>query len=60
LAVRVAEYLGQGCVPQRVDGVLATHGDDASSYSLGSGPLFVPTPLYLRHPDITISGSVSP
>lgn len=60
LAVRVAEYLGQGRVPQRVDGVLATHGDDASSYSLGSGPLFVPTPLYLRHPDITISGSVSP
>ena len=59
LAARVAKFLEQGCRPQRVDGALAVHGDDGSSYSLNSGPLFVPSPLYLRQPDITIAGSAS-
>lgn len=59
LAARVARFLDQGCAAQRVDGVLAAHGNDGLSFSLDSGPLFVPTPLYLRQPDITIAESAS-
>ena len=60
MAVRVAGFVDDGLEPQRVDDELAVHGSDASTYALGPGPLFWPTPLYLRQPDITIAGLATP
>lgn len=60
MAVRVFEFLESGCTPQKVNADLVPHGRDAANYQLGPGPLFVPTPLYLRQPDITVSKSVTP
>ncbi len=59
-AVRVAGFIDDGHVPQPVDDELAVHGSDASTFALGQGPLFLPTPLYLRQPDITIAGPAAP
>jgi tRNA threonylcarbamoyl adenosine modification protein YeaZ len=58
LAAHVAGFIDQGCTPQPVEPVLVEHGGDASSFSLEQGPLFTPTPLYLRKPDATIAGSL--
>lgn len=53
LAHEVARLLASGATVQEVDGTLVPHGHDAREFALGAGPLFYPTPLYLRQPDIT-------
>lgn len=60
LAHEVAVLLASGAGLHRVEGSLVPHGSDAHDFALGAGPLFHPTPLYLREPDITVrSGSTS-
>jgi len=60
LAHEVAVLLASGVGPHHVEGALVPHGSDAHDFALGAGPLFHPTPLYLRQPDITLpSGSRS-
>jgi len=60
MAVRVARFMQEGCTPQQIDADFVAHGDDASNFSLGPGPLFTATPLYLRKPDVTISATGTP
>lgn len=59
LAMRVAQFLEQGHTVNPVSSQFVAHGANAASYSLGVGPLFTPTPLYLREPDITRPNSTT-
>lgn len=54
LAHEVAVLLASGVKPHPVEGALVPHGNDAQNFALGTGPLFHPTPLYLRQPDVTL------
>lgn len=55
MAHRVAQLREIGTPVVDPHAHLVPHGDDASSSTLSAGPLFVPTPLYLRQPDVTLS-----
>lgn len=60
MAHHVAVLLDSGAQTHEVSGTLVPHGENAEGFTLGPGPLFVPTPLYLRQPDITLpAGSVT-
>lgn len=59
LASRVARLLADGHEPQSVNEDFVPHGADAAGYTLGTGPLFTPSPLYLRQPDVTIAGGAA-
>lgn len=54
LAHEVAVLLASGVKPRPVEGALVPHGNNAQNFALGTGPLFHPTPLYLRQPDVTL------
>lgn len=58
MACEVARLLDQGLVAIDPRPVLVPHGDGAENAELPAGPLFTPTPLYLRQPDVTLSGGV--
>jgi len=55
MAHHVGREISLGVIAVEAHPVLVPHGDDASLHELGAGPLFTPTPLYLRQPDVTLS-----
>ena len=55
LAHRVAKFLAEGSVPGAGGMPLVAHGADGADERLDPGPLFLPQPLYVRQPDVTIS-----
>lgn len=55
MAHHVGREISLGTIAVEAHPVLVPHGDDASAHELGAGPLFTPTPLYLRQPDVTLS-----
>lgn len=60
VAARVARLRDQGVVAIDPNPTLVPHGMDAALSTLPAGPLFTPRPLYLRQPDVTITGGTGP
>lgn len=55
LAHQVARLLASGESAVDPHPTLVPHGSDGAASQIPQGPLFTPTPLYLRQPDVTLS-----